>query len=125
MRKLGSRDARRLMDRMGVKFEEISDAHQVIIKTSDKEIVIDDPDVTIMDIKGEKMFQIAGHVSERTASEEGASEKAVETMRGIQDEDVQLVAQQTKVSLEEAKKALEETGGDLAKAILTLRQQKP
>jgi len=102
------------MHQMGVKFEEVADAHQVIIKTADKEIVIDNPDVTIMEIKGEKMFQIAGTISEKT----------VETKRDIPDADAQLVAQQTNVSLDEAKKALEQTDGDLAKAILLLRQQK-
>jgi NACalpha-BTF3-like transcription factor len=37
--------------------------------------------------------------------------------------DVQLVAQQTGKPLEEARKALAEAGGDLAKAILTLKAQ--
>ena len=37
------------------------------------------------------------------------------------EEDVQLVADQTGRSLEKAKEALEECGGDLAKAILLLQ----
>jgi len=37
------------------------------------------------------------------------------------EEDVRLVADQTGKSLEEARKALEESGGDLAKAILLLQ----
>jgi nascent polypeptide-associated complex subunit alpha len=39
----------------------------------------------------------------------------------IPEEDVRLVADQTGKSMEEAKKALEETGGDLAKAILLIQ----
>jgi len=39
----------------------------------------------------------------------------------VAEEDVKLVADQTGKSMEEAKKALEESGGDLAKAILLLQ----
>ena len=39
----------------------------------------------------------------------------------IPEEDVRLVADQTGKSVEEAKRALEETEGDLAKAILLLQ----
>jgi nascent polypeptide-associated complex subunit alpha len=42
-------------------------------------------------------------------------------MAAIPEEDARLVADQTGKSLEEAKKALEECGGDLAKAILLLQ----
>ena len=41
----------------------------------------------------------------------------------IPEEDVILVAQQANVSLEEARAALEQTGGDLAQAILLLTQK--
>ena len=56
---------------------------------------------------------------------EKISEKALETKPKlvIPEEDVQLVANQTGKSLEEARKALEETEGDLAKAILLLQSQ--
>jgi len=42
----------------------------------------------------------------------------------ISDEDVQLVVEQTGASPEEARKALEETGGDIAAAILKLKESK-
>lgn len=114
MRKISSRDARRLMQQMGVKFDEIPDAQKVVIKTVSKEIIINNPSVTVMNAKGEKMFQIMGEVTEKTS----------ETKPIIPEEDVQLVAQQAKVSLEEARKALEQANGDLAQAILLLSQPK-
>lgn len=114
MRKLSPREAKRLMQQMGVKVEEIQGAQQVVIKTSNKEIIVDTPTVSVLEIKGEKMFQITGKVSE----------KAYESKLSIRDEDVQLVAQQVNVSLEEARKALEQTNGDLAQAILMLSQRK-
>ena len=47
--------------------------------------------------------------------------KAVKKPLTIPEEDIQLVADQTGKSIEEARRALEETEGDLAKAILLLQ----
>jgi len=114
MRKISPREAKRLMQQMGLKVEEIADAQQVVIKTLSKDIVITNPQVSVIDIKGERMFQIMGEVLERP----------VEKKLTISDEDAHIVAQQSNVSLEEARKALEQTQGDLAQAILLLSQRK-
>jgi nascent polypeptide-associated complex subunit alpha len=69
--------------------------------------------VAILQVQGQKIFQVAGgKVSEK------APERKVPT---VPEEDVRLVADQTGKSIEEARKALEESGGDLAKAILLLQ----
>jgi len=116
MRRINPRQAKRLMEQMGMRVEEMPQAQQVIIKTATKEIVIDEPEVTVTNMQGQKIFQImGGKVSERGAS----AKEAV-----IPEEDVQLVAQQAKVSPEEARKALEESNGDLAQAILLLAQKR-
>lgn len=116
MRKINPRQAKRLMEQMGMRVEEMPQAQQVIIKTATKEIVIDEPEVTVTNMQGQKIFQIiGGKVSERGAS----TKEAV-----IPEEDVQLVAQQAKASPEEARKALEESNGDLAQAILLLAQKR-
>lgn len=112
----GSRQTRRLMERMGMKVEEISDVNQVIIKTSTKEIVIDGPSVTLTHMQGQDIYQVmGGKVSEKGAAGREAA---------IPEEDVLMVAQQAKVDLEVARKALEETKGDLAQAIIILAQRK-
>ena len=49
-------------------------------------------------------------------------EKKIEKTVTIPEEDVQLVAQQAKVSLDKARSVLEQTKGDLAQAILLLTQ---
>ncbi|HYB92980.1 MAG TPA: nascent polypeptide-associated complex protein [archaeon] len=114
MRKMNPREAKRLMQQMGLKVDELTDAQQVVIKTSSKDIVINNPKVSVIDIKGEKMFQIMGELVE----------KSTEKKLGISDEDAQIVAQQSNVGLEEARKALEQTEGDLAQAILLLSQRR-
>lgn len=120
MRKISSRQARRLMSQLGMKVEEIRDAKQVIIKTPSKEIVIDNPDVSVTHMHGQDIYQVmGGKVTEREVREV-VEEKALV----IPEEDVHLVAQQAKVSLEAARKALEATKGDLAQAILNLSQRR-
>ena len=116
MRRMNMRQTKRLMEQMGMKVEEVPQTMQVIIKTMTKEIVIDEPEVSITNMQGQKIYQIVGgKTSERALGEE--KELA------LSEEDVQLVAQQAKVSIEEARKALKESNGDLAQAILLLAQR--
>ncbi len=110
-RRVSPREAKRMMQRMGLSMEGIPDVEEVIIRTSAKEITVESPEVAVLDMHGQKIFQVTGHVTEKKI------EKEIE----IPEEDVRLVADQTGKSMEEAKKALEETGGDLAKAILLLQ----
>ena len=109
------RDATRMMQKMGMDVKEIANVKQVVIKTADKQIVIDDPTVTTITMQGQTMFQIAGG----TVKEEAPKE--VEEAPSITENDVKLVAEQAGVSPEEAKRALVESGGDLAQAILALK----
>ena len=52
------------MKRMGMKQEEVV-ATQVIIKCPDKEIVINNPSVTKINMMGQENFQISGNIEER------------------------------------------------------------
>lgn len=113
-RKISPREAKRMMQRMGLSMDAVPDVDQVIIKTRSKEIVIEEPEVAVVDVQGQKMFQVAGGK---------ITEKTVKRKLTILEEDVKLVADQTGKSLEEARKALEECEGDLAKAILLLQSR--
>jgi len=101
-----------MMRRMGLNMTPL-EAEEVVIKTKDKEIIVQNPEVAVLEVQGQKIFQVmGGEISEKKR------EKAI----SIPEEDVQLVAQQAKVSLDQARAALEQTGGDLAQAILLLTQ---
>jgi nascent polypeptide-associated complex subunit alpha len=118
-KRMNSREQKRMMQRMGMNMDTVGDVQQVIIRTADKDIVIDEPEVAILQVQGQKMYQvIGGQVSEQVASQRGAS---VVAKPAFSEEDVQLVADQTGKSLEKAKEALQEADGDLAKAILLLQ----
>jgi nascent polypeptide-associated complex subunit alpha len=98
---------------MGLSMDAVPDVEQVIIKTSGKEIIVEGPEVAILEVQGQKIFQVTGGKITEKAAERKSS--------GIAEEDIRLVADQTGKSPEEARKALEESGGDLAKAILLLQ----
>jgi nascent polypeptide-associated complex subunit alpha len=114
LRRVNPREARRMMQRMGMSMDSIPEVTQVVVKTATKDIIIDEPEVAILNMQGQRVYQVmGGRVTEKAV--------VVEKKLIIPDEDVQLVAGQTGKSVEEARKALEESGGDLAKAILLLQ----
>ena len=118
-KRMNPRETRRMMQRMGMNMDSVADVEQVIIKTSSKDIVVDQPEVAILEMQGQKIFQvIGGQVTEKAPQRTAAAAPAAPK---VSEEDVQLVADQTGKSLDEARKALEECEGDLAKAILLLQ----
>ncbi len=113
MKRMNPREARRMMQKMGLNMGAMPDVEEVIFKTSSKEIIVENPEVAVMEMQGQKIFQVTG---------ERIVEKVVEKAVKIPEEDVQLVATQARVSPEQARAALEQTKGDLAQAILLLSQ---
>ena len=105
------RKMQQMMKKMGIQQQEI-DAQEVIIKTKDKQLVFSCPQVSRVNMMGQDTFQIIGE----------PEEKELLTIPDINEEDISTVIQQANVSKEEAEKALKESKGDLAKAILTLQQ---
>ena len=114
-RGMSPRETKRMMQRMGLSMDAMQDVQQVVLKTSTKEIVVEDPEVAVLNVQGQKVFQVTGgKITERGLAVE-------ETEVTIPEEDVRLVADQTGKGMEEAKQALQASGGDLAKAILLLQ----
>ncbi|WP_321420100.1 nascent polypeptide-associated complex protein [uncultured Methanomethylovorans sp.] len=99
---------KQMMKQMGISVDEISNVEQVIIRTPDVDIVFNDANVTVMNAQGADTYQVVG-----------TPEKVPRKLE-IPDDDVRLVAEQTGVSEEKARKALEDAKGDLAEAILAL-----
>jgi len=91
-----------MMKQMGIKQTEIP-AKEVIIK-GDTELVIKNPQVLQIEAQGQKTFQIMGEIEERTSSE-----------------DIKMIMEQANVTKEEAEQALKEADGDIAEAIMKLK----
>lgn len=94
------------MKKMGVKQESI-DAEQVIIKTRDKNLIIDNPEVMKVNMMGQESLQITGEIREEEIEE-------------FSREDIRTVMEQTGCSEDEAKEALKDTK-DIAEAIIKLK----
>ena len=99
------------MKKLGIQQQEI-DATEVIIKTPEKEIVITDPSVSKVNMGGQVTWQVLGE----------AVERELDTGPEINEEDVKTVMDQAECSEDEAKEALEKSKGDLAEAILNIKQ---
>jgi nascent polypeptide-associated complex subunit alpha len=115
-----------MMQRMGMQMNELSGVTRVIIQSPGKEIVIDQPTVTSINVQGQKMYQVlGGKTIERVPQAvvaQGAAPATVEKPAvQVPEEDVLLVAQQAKVSMEKARETLAKCDGDLARAILILQ----
>jgi len=120
-KRVNPRQARRMMEKMGMKMNAVADAKEVIIRRENTELVIESPQVTVMQFQGQKIYQVMGASSfERPITGIEKKEKPIQ----VSEEDVQLVAAQAGVSHEKAKQALEQTNGDLAQAILNLSLMK-
>ncbi len=111
-----------MLKSMGIDIDEIEGVTEVIIRSADKEILITNPSVAIMEAHGNKTFQISGDVQERTLSQEehAQEEAAASAPMEIPDSDIQIVAAQTGADWNDAKAALIEAKGDLAAAIMKL-----
>jgi nascent polypeptide-associated complex subunit alpha len=114
---MNPRDMKMAMKRLGIQQEEI-DAKEVIIRLNDREIVISNPNVSKVNMMGQKTYQIVGEEEERALSNVSVSSEIE-----ISDEDVETVMEQAGVDQETAFDMIKECDGDLAQAILKLKKE--
>ncbi|MCG3218971.1 MAG: Nascent polypeptide-associated complex protein [Candidatus Heimdallarchaeota archaeon] len=125
---MGGMDRRtqKMMANMDV--EELTGVEEVIIRFSDKELVISSPQITKMNM-GVEAYQVLGTATERIRGESSEKvlidESAAITISAddIPESDIEFVISQTNVTKEEAVSALIKSNGDLAGAVVTLKQE--
>ncbi|MDD5132813.1 MAG: nascent polypeptide-associated complex protein [Candidatus Nanoarchaeia archaeon] len=94
------------MKKLGIKQEEVSANKVIIEKQDNSKIIINNPQVTKVDMQGNVSFQISGNISEEEFDES----------------DLDMIVEQTKVSKAKALETLKKNNGDLAKTILDLKK---
>mgnify|MGYP001596335342 CR=1 FL=1 len=109
---MNPREMQKAMKRLGIRQEEIN-AELVIIKTSEKDIVIKNPHVSKVDMMGQETFQIVGDITEVDKDEKPE----------INEEDIATVMEQTDCTKDEALEALQSNNSNLAKAILKIQNK--
>lgn len=127
-----SRQMRRRMQQQGIEMDQIN-ATRVIIESQEKTLVIDQPEVVLMKQMGQEIYQVIGDAEEYSVGEviigereEGEVSEVIEKSEAkpvITENDIMLVAAQANVDKEEANAALIDTEGDIAKAILFLKNK--
>jgi nascent polypeptide-associated complex subunit alpha len=112
--RMNSRQLAQMMKRFGINVKNIDNVEKVIIQTDTKEYIFDAAEVTVMEAQGQKTYQVVGEpiVKNRGQAPEDTAK-----------DDIKLIMEQTGKSEEEVRKALKETNGDLAEAILKLSQE--
>ena len=109
---MNPREMQKAMKRLGIKQEEI-DAQEVIIKLQHKDLIIKNPSVSKVNMMGQETIQVVGDIIEVERDQKTE----------ISEDDVTTVTEQTSCSKEEALKALEDSNGNLAEAILKLQNK--
>jgi nascent polypeptide-associated complex subunit alpha len=120
------RQMEQMMEQMGIDSSDI-DAEEVIIRTPEEDLVFTAPEVQRISAQGQATYQVIGEPESRAQSDTGGGDEQSESeseseseSAGIPDDDVELVAQRTGVSTDEARNALEAEDGDLAAAVSRL-----
>ncbi|MFY9605365.1 MAG: nascent polypeptide-associated complex protein [Thermoplasmata archaeon] len=112
--RMNPKQMKAMMKRMGIDQEEMPEVEEVVIKTRTKELIFKDAAVTAVTVQGQKTYQIVGTPQERERKREEGKEG------DIPEDDIKLVISQTGCTAAEARKALQETDGAPAEAILKI-----
>lgn len=107
---MNEKQMRQMMRQMGINPVDIP-ATEVLIRTPEKELVIERPQVSKVNMMGQETWQVVGKAVERQRQPE------------INEEDIATVADQAGVSREQAAAAVRKHNGDLAAAILELQNR--
>jgi len=108
---MNPRQMQQMMKQMGIQQVDVP-ATQVIILTPTKRIIIERPQVAKVNMMGQQTWQVIGP----------AREESLDVTPDINDDDIQTVIDQTSASKADALRAIQDAKGDLAEAILQLKQ---
>ena len=98
---------------------EVNDVIEVIVRTKTEDIILEDPEVTIMNVGQELWSVVPSRVSRRRPETPQTNEPDIDIE--VKEEDVKLIVTTAGVSEEAAIEALKKAGGDLAAAIMNLQ----
>lgn len=105
--KMDGRKMQQMMKQFGINSQDIEAERVIIEKNDGNKIIIENPAIQKIKMQGQESWQIIGESRE-------------ESDEIIKESDVRLVIEKTGKTEEEARKALEEVGGDIAEAIVKL-----
>lgn len=119
MRGINPRQMQRTMRSMGITQTDVKDVIEVIIRTKDKDIVIKSAEVSCIDMKGTRQYQVAGVETVLPAGSAGSADAGP----SFAAEDIELVMSQTNCDRDKAIEALEACDGQPAEAIIKIMSE--
>lgn len=105
----------KMMSQMGIKTVELPCEKVIFYLKDGTALEMALPQVIKMTVQGTETYQVVGHAQPLA---ESSKPKELE----ITQDDISMVAQQANSTKEQAKKALEQTKGDIAEAIMMLKK---
>ena len=108
MFELNNKQIQAMMKQMGMSQEQIDASRVIIEKKDDSKIIIENPIITKLNVKGDVSFQITGEIKEENIS--------------FNEQDIKQVMEKTECTKSQAERALENSNGDIAEAILGLSE---
>jgi nascent polypeptide-associated complex subunit alpha len=106
MFKINPKQIQDTMKRMGISQEPL-DVKRVIFEMQDKNLVIDEPSVSKVQMQGQDTYQVNGETRE-------------ESKEGFSEDDIKMVIEKTNKSEKQVREFLEQNNGDIALAIIEL-----
>lgn len=112
---------KKLMQQMGIKNIEIPATKVTVEKEDGSILIVENPQVLMIEMGGNKSLQVSGEFSEGQGNEKGENKGREKEKEKT---DVDLVIEQTGASREAAEEALAEAKGEIADAIMLIEAKK-
>ncbi len=112
---------KKLMQQMGIKNTEVP-ATRVIVESDEGNLVIDNPQVTMIEMGGQKSLQVIGEIRHEAPGEgtSGGNSGSTGVSKPSEKSDAEIVMEKTGCTKEKAEAALQEANGDMVEAIMLI-----
>jgi len=112
--RVNERQVKRMMQQMGIKSNDLDDVVEVRIVLKDKTIIIKEPNVSVIEVQGNKTYTIVG----KEEIIQGQMDKQTIEDTNLKEEDIKLVMEKAGVTREKAIEALKSNNYMVAEAII-------
>ncbi|MFP3299545.1 MAG: nascent polypeptide-associated complex protein [Thermoplasmatales archaeon] len=112
--RVNERQVKRMMQQMGIKSNDLDDVVEVRIVLKDKTIIIKEPNVSVIEVQGNKTYTVVG----KEEIIQGQMDKQTIEDTNLKEEDIKLVMEKAGVTREKAIEALKSNNYMVAEAII-------
>jgi len=112
--RVNERQVKRMMQQMGIKSNDLDDVVEVRIVLKDKTIIIKEPNVSVIEVQGNKTYTVVG----KEEMIQGQMDKQTIEDTNLKEEDIKLVMEKAGVTREKAIEALKSNNYMVAEAII-------